>query len=130
MLIRKIRVKVNNSYRVADLKISDDKEITFKLEDYEISRKGDYPFMILKEIRLQLEKYNIFLLINGSRIDVYPSGLSLPGFNAYVQIIGQATLQEQLVNIFEETDQIELVGTVEEQMRYHANWVEALKEER
>ncbi|MBN8865912.1 MAG: hypothetical protein J0H92_21235 [Sphingobacteriales bacterium] len=126
MKTRKIKIKVNGRDDMAILNFSDN-EIVIEVGNRKISRTGEYPFFILKEIRKVLEQENIFLMVNGSRIDVYPSGLSLPGFNAYIHVLGKPTSLDHLVDIFEKTDQASLIGTVEEQVEYHAKWVEALK---
>jgi hypothetical protein len=84
---------------------------------------------MLRDIRSELQKYNIFLLINGSRKDVYPSGMSLPGMMAYVQTMGkQNSSLNDLVNIFDETIQLDMISTVEEQDKYHNTWINSLGE--
>lgn len=125
MKTREIQVSINGSYEKAILNLFDN-EIIIKIRDRKLSKKGEYPFIVLKEIRKQLESENIFLIVNGSRIDVYPSGLSLHGFNAYTHVMGRQTSLDQLVDILEETDQKHLIGTVGEQMEYHAKWIETL----
>jgi hypothetical protein len=125
MTNKQIKIRVGSFYDVADLAFAG-QEITFNYQEYNIRAIGEYPFMVLKEIREYLEKKNIMLIINGSRIDVYPSGMSLVGDNAYVQKIGEPSLLNDLVNIFDETDMIQLIGTVEEQIEYHKNWIKSL----
>jgi hypothetical protein len=122
----RIKIKIGNSYDFAEL-IFSGSEITFKYGSYSVTAKGDYPFMVLKKVREELDEKGIMLIINASRKDVYPSGLSLVGNNAYVQTIGKPTSLKDLVNIFEETDKAELLGTVDEQSKYHADWVNSLQ---
>ena len=126
MTNRRIKIKIGTSYDFADLVFSGS-EIIFKYDNYSIKAEGDYPFMVLKKLRQELEEKGIILIINGSRKDVYPSGLSLVGDNAYVQTMGKATSLEDLVNIFEEADKTELLGTVDEQSKYHEDWIKSLK---
>lgn len=126
MTNRRIKIKIGNSYDFADL-IFSGSEITFRYGTYSVSANGDYPFIVLKKIREEIENRNMMLVVNGSRIDVYPSGLSLAGDNAYVQTIGKPTALKDLVNIFDEPDEIELIGTVEEQSKYHDNWIKSLQ---
>jgi hypothetical protein len=81
---------------------------------------------VLKEIREELEKKEIFLLINGSRMDVHPSRMSLMGTKAYVQKFGKQAFSEDLVEIFDETDKEDLIGTVNDQTKYHEDWIMSL----
>jgi hypothetical protein len=126
MQTKKIKIKVDGSYAIATLIIAQN-EITFKYNSYSIIKSGEYPFVILKDIRKELDGKNIFLLINGSRKDVFPSGMSLVGNMAYVQSLGEPTSLDHLVDIFDETDRIDLIDTVEEQKKYHDEWINSIR---
>ena len=89
-------------------------------------KRGECFFNILKEIRLELEKNNAFLLINGSRQDVYPSSMSSSGFMAYIQKIGKQTSLKDLINIFDDCSDLNCISTVEEQELFHHQWFESL----
>ena len=121
----KIKIKVGGTYQFARLIISGS-EITFIYKAYNVTAKHEYPFMSLKHIREVMEKENILLIVNGSRKDVYPSGMSLVGDKAYVLTIGKPGLLKDLVNIFDEPNEIGLIGTVEEQLKYHNEWVKSI----
>lgn len=106
--------------------IYDDSTITVTIGDTKIFREGVIPFFTLAEVRKELEKQQLFLAINGSRIDVYPSGMSSPGFNAYIHIMQMPARLDQLVHIFKETDKTDMLGTVEAQQRFHEKWIQLL----
>lgn len=109
--------------------IIEDDSIILDSEIYRVSKQGGSYFFMLRDIRSELQKFNIFLLINGSRKDVYPSRMSLPGMMAYIQIIGkQSSSFNDLVNIFDETTQLDMISTVEEQEKYHNSWINSLGE--
>lgn len=125
MLKRGVKIKIDNSYGRGTLTV-DTNEIIFEFSNIKISKQGEYPFMILKDIRQELEKKNILILINGSRIDVYPSGMSLVGITAYIQRFGKQAFSDDLVDIFDETDEVELIGSVSDQIKYHRDWISSL----
>jgi hypothetical protein len=91
-----------------------------------ISKEGEFYFYILKEIRAMLQLEGIFILINGSRVDVYPSGMSLSSNKAYVNTMGKQTSLNDLVDIFDNFTDLNKVSTVEEQNEYHENWIKSL----
>ena len=90
-------------------------------------KHGPLYFFMLKEIRLELEKINAFILINGSRIDVYPSGMGLTSIRAYATVIGKQARLEDLVNIFDDCLDLSLIATVAEQEARHNEWVASLQ---
>jgi hypothetical protein len=94
--------------------------------DYSITKTGDYPFYILKDIRADLQTNNIFLLVHGSRKDVYPSGMTLPSFMAYIHSIERPTSTNDLVNILDECTDLSLISTIEAQEIYHETWLQSL----
>lgn len=120
-----IKIKVKGGNYVAVLN-QNNNEISVIYNGKKISASGEFPFIALAQIRKELEEDNIFLMINGSRRDVYPSGMSLYGFNAYIQLMGKPASLDLLVNIFDETNRDDLIGTVEEQTEYHKNWLASL----
>lgn len=97
--------------------ISNRLKINLEFED-------DFPFVALKKIRQELDHMHIKLLCNGSRIDVYPSGMSLSSLMAYELKMGQPAIS--LVNIFEPAD-VEKIVSVEEQGVYRSQWLKSLK---
>lgn len=121
-----VKIKLNNSIEQGELFI-DNHELIFKFHDIEIKRSGEFPFVILKELREELEQMGIFLIINGSRKDVYPSGMTLQGTMAYKQPFGTPTTLNDLVEIFTNTDKFELISTVQEQKNYHDAWLKSLQ---
>lgn len=126
MINKSISIKFNDISDTAQLYIYE-KRIIFKYNSYNITKEGDFLFLILKEIRRELENDNLFLLINGSRKDVYPSGSSLNGDMAYVNMLKKPAKREELVSIFEITDQLDKIGTIKEQEDFHKEWIESIK---
>jgi len=122
---RVVKIKSAESIIKGELLIADN-EITLLYDQNRIVKKGEYAFFILMEIREELEKVNMFMLINGSRKDVYPSGMTAVGHMAYIQTLDKSTLREDLVNIFDETNEHDLIGTVVEQKNYHQEWVDSI----
>lgn len=81
-------------------------------------------FECLVQLRLFLEAQSIYVLCNGSRIDVYPSRLirqMTNGRMAYILKSNTPVSSEFLVNIFDKTD-ANKVGTVKEQIEFYKNW--------
>lgn len=100
-------------------------KIKFIYKDIQIEKEGDSPFFVLSDLRKELEKYGYLPVCNGARIDVWPSGLSSVGYNAYIFRPNEKALLTDLVNIFESTDKIDLITTVEIQKEHHYNIVKA-----
>ena len=95
-------------------------QITLHFLGKKIIGHADYPFRALVEVRKQLETEGLLIACNGARRDVYPSGMSLPGYKAYILEMGkQAT---QLVVIFDEAE-IATIATVGEQKKYWEAWL-------
>lgn len=111
-----------------NLVISEENRLYFYFGNLKIDAKKEYLFTSLKHIRQLLEEEDIFLAINGSRKDVYPSGQSIVGQLAYVHKMGKPALLSDLVNIFDLTDELSLIGTVQEQEEYHKKWLDSLKQ--
>jgi hypothetical protein len=90
------------------------------------TQANDY-FECLIKLREIFEKRKWILLCNGSRYDVFPSGMARDmgkGLKAYKLEMGKPAKIEDLVNIFEEAE-IEKIGTIEEQKEYYKKWVES-----
>lgn len=86
--------------------------------------KHKFPFMALINIRESLEKMDKFLLCNGSRYDVYPSGMSAIGNKAYILELGKPGIK--LVNIFKPCSKN--IDLVQKQKEYREDWLKSLKE--
>ncbi|MDP1747158.1 MAG: hypothetical protein Q8L90_16400 [Bacteroidota bacterium] len=98
-------------------------KIKFIYRGIEIDKEGEFPFFVLVDLRKDLEKLGYLLICNGSRIDVYPSRISSVGSNAYLLKPNQKALLTDLVNIFDSTDKIDLITTIETQKEYCLNIV-------
>lgn len=96
-------------------------KIKFIYEGIEIDKEGEFPFFVLVDLRKDLENLGYLLICNGSRIDVYPSRMSSVGSNAYLLKPNQKALLTDIVNIFDTTDRIDLITTVERQKEYCLN---------
>ncbi len=100
-------------------------QLSYKLGEHVVKTEDEYPFFALIKMRIELEKEGVKLLCNGSRRDVYPSGNSITGIMAYELKIGKQAIS--LLNIFEATKKLNLIGTVEEQKEYREKWIMSLK---
>lgn len=88
-------------------------------------------FECLTLLRLDLERQGVFVLCQGARVDVYPSGMQRDmggGQVAYRMIMGKNAASEDGVDIFEVTAD-ERLGTVEEQQQYWRTWMDAPEDE-
>lgn len=100
------------------------KDLPIKGED----EASDY-FNCLLKVRETLEKYNLKIVCNGARYDVYPSRMSRQmgkGIKAYVLTKGLQASEKDLVDIFEEENPAK-TGTIEQQKNYYNNWLESLR---
>ena len=96
-------------------------ELRYEQGDILLSAEDSYPFFALTKIRAELEKMNCLLICNGSRLDVYPSGMSSVGLLAYELVVGQKATKT--VNIFDGCENISLISTVNQQKAYFDEWV-------
>lgn len=128
--MKEFTVKILKEGNVIDATIYYDEsssqvKLTYKLNDDVETGEDMYPFFALLKIRAKLEESGIFILCNGARKDVYPSGSSAIGIMAYELEMGkQAT---RLVSIFGEVDAKSKIGTVDEQKKYREEWLKSLK---
>jgi hypothetical protein len=95
-------------------------------DDDELGRlnvRGPDLFDCLSQIRLKAERSGYRLACNGSRIDVWPSGMARQmsgGMKAYQ--LSSSSSHPKLVRIFDEAP-IEKLATVEEQKRWCAEFI-------
>lgn len=85
-------------------------------------------YFCMRKLHEVLDSKNLKLLCNSFRYDVYPSRMSISmghGILAYKLVMGQPGTE--LVNIFDETDRLDLLGTLEEQEKYYDSWIESFK---
>ena len=120
-----VKILNKNLIEGAELLISNTR-IIFAYKNFNIIKEGDMLFFILKEIRRELEKDDIFILINGCRKDVWPSGMSSVGTRAYKTTMNKSTTLNDLVDIFDDIDDFSLISTVDDQKGYHINWINSL----
>lgn len=86
-------------------------------------------FNCLIDVRLILEKQNLFVLCKGSMKNVNISRMlsqMAHGRKAYTLEMGKSASLENIVDIFDFTP-IESVATVEEQKQFYRDWTQALK---
>lgn len=121
-----IKVRDNGTIRDATIDVQEDK-YSFTCQDICITETDEFPFRALKKIRKKLEKSNIFLLINGSRKDVYSSSMLVYSDKGYIHKMGQQAFKKDMVDIFASTENEDMIGTVEEQEKYLFEWLESLK---
>ncbi|HTN45654.1 MAG TPA: hypothetical protein VL098_04850 [Flavipsychrobacter sp.] len=125
MAIYKIAIKNKDKIDNAQLSLENNK-LDFIFQDFIISSKNSSPFIALQELRQQLENQDIYLLVNGSRRNVYPSGLqmSMGVATAYVLELGKPS--DVIVDIFASISHDD-VATVDEQREFHKKWVESIR---
>lgn len=105
------------------LRFSDSTYTAFELH-------GEDGFDVLCQLRQLLESDGRLLVCNGSRRDVYPSGMCRDmgwGMKAYVLRIGQTTCDADLVDIYEPCD-VERAVRVEQQLEYLEEWRRSIME--
>ena len=100
--------------------------LEYRCNDIFLTGRGDYPFKALVEIRKQLIGQGLILLCEGARKDVYPSGMAFTSFLAYKTVLGKHAGKENLVNILDPTDDINMIGSLEEQEEYRITWANSL----
>lgn len=96
-------------------------EIVIANDIFNIEAIDEYPFFALIKIRQQLESKGYFILVNGCRINVYPSGMQYSTFTAYELELGKPAIKT--VDIFESFSNPKYVATVKDQERFFYKWV-------
>lgn len=96
-------------------------ELELEYKNKSITAINDFPFLALIKIREELEKQGIKILCNGSRVDVYPSGMALSSLKAYELKMGEPA--RKLLNIFEPTDNLEKIATINDQKAFWEKWL-------
>jgi hypothetical protein len=101
--------------------------VLFEYKDDQIgfSSNDSFPFFALAKIRLELEKNGKYILCNGSRVDVFPSGMTVSGLMAYELVLGRPATK--LVNILEEFTDINFITCVEAQKQHRMLWLKSIK---
>ena len=124
---REIKIIIAGRIDSAKLMVTD-YIISFEYQDIILKEQiGNFPvFSVLKKIRQELEKSNILLLINASRIDVWPSGMSSMGNGAYIHRLGESSLTKDLVGIYEDAADTTLIGTIEQQSAFIIQYRDSL----
>jgi hypothetical protein len=80
----------------------------------------------LLKVRQDLERKNLFILCQGSAINVRPSGMARDmssGLKAYAFELGKKVTMKNLVEVFEPIN-IEMVATIAEQEQFFMKWIE------
>ncbi|ACU62212.1 hypothetical protein [Chitinophaga pinensis] len=97
-------------------------QLKFDTQDIHIELEEDYPFFALISLRRILEPQGIRILCKGSRLDVYPSSFMATSFKAYKLEMGKPGAREDLCFIFDPTDDLSMIATVDEQWEYWLRW--------
>ena len=124
-MIRKVTLYQSNNH-YDDILTVGSNVIQLESKLFSVVKEGSFYFHILKDIRAELQNEAVFILLNGCRKDVYPSGMSLSGYMAYILTMGKPTSLKNLVNIFDDFTELDKISTVEEQSNYHSQWIESL----
>lgn len=121
-------IKIKNNAIIEDAVITvEEGSYKFVHGAVEKTEKDEYPFKAIRNIRKELEKHNIKIFINASRMDVHPSGVLAYSNSAYIHKMGQQSLTKDIVGLFDQAFNDEKIGTVEEQERYLFEWINSLK---
>lgn len=94
-----------------------------------IIKESENFFQALIEIRLVLEKKNIFIQCNGASKCLYPSPMQLSmgvGRRAYINALGKQAKNEDIVDIFDKNDDLEFVS-IKEQEEFHQRWIQSFR---
>jgi hypothetical protein len=89
--------------------------------------EGEKLYYCMQDLHQVLDSHNIKLLCNAFRYDVHPTPMALSmghGINAVKLIKGKKA--SELVNIFDPTDDIDAVVSVEDQKNYYLEWRKSL----
>lgn len=84
-------------------------------------------FESLIQIRIILEKKGFYILCNGARKDVYPSGMTrdmFKGVTAYKIQLGVKVQVDDRVNIFDECSR-DFIVTPQEQRDFYNHWLKS-----
>jgi hypothetical protein len=122
-LEKEIKIRIGDKYAVAKLLVTDD-SISFDYDQIQLETRKELPFFHffkLRELREELEKLDIFLILNGNRVDVW--GRS---FKTYVYELGKTS--PPTIEIFEEPENLQSIGTVQAQKEFHDKWIKSIKE--
>ncbi|RXK86141.1 hypothetical protein [Filimonas effusa] len=123
---RYIKLLNNNLISSGKIEMAEDFIHLISEDDSFLIEKKAPPFALLKWLRLELEKKGIIVLVNGSRRDVYPSGMTLVSSMAYVNSLGKQASLDDLVDIFDECTNRTLLSSVQEQELYHEEWLKSI----
>jgi hypothetical protein len=112
-----------------DLMFEDYSTLSWTYNDQREEVRGEDFFECLIEMRNLFESRGLLVACNGSRYDVYPSRMSRQmsnGLKAYVLTLGRQASKGDVVEIFDETEEVEKLGSVKRQREYYDEWVRSL----
>lgn len=99
-------------------------EIILTTDYFHVQAIDEFAFSALAKVRLELESKGYFILVNGSRYNVYPSGMQYDTFCAYELELGKPATNT--ICIFDKITNIVEVTTVEEQEKYFHKWIKSI----
>lgn len=115
-----LKLKYDNAFAYIKLVNMYDSEFKFKAS-------GTNYFEALCNLREQIEPLGYLLCINGSRLDFYPSNMTLQmslGLIGYEIVFGHQGRNK--INTFDECLDNNKLAIVVEQKKYFSNWVKSL----
>lgn len=123
-----IEILINNTTDKAEL-IHDINSLRFRYKDIDITIEDEIAFSALTTLRKTLDSKGIMLLIQGSRKDVFPSGMQMDmrSSAAYIHIPGVFNQKPRVVNIFDPADDATMLGTVAEQHTWKRAFLDSFK---
>jgi len=104
-------------------------EIILSYNDKQISAKNYDLLETLIDIRRELNKENLDILVNGSRKNISSSPMlrdASAGAKTYLIRMGIQARLEDIISIFEPISK-EYYASLEEQQQFHDSWTESLK---
>lgn len=90
--------------------------------------EGKDLFKALSAVREKMEPHDLYILCNGSRKDVTPSGMSRAmgkGRKAYRISLGKQAFKEDLLDIFDPVEP-EQTATIQQQKDFYQQWIKSL----
>lgn len=85
-------------------------------------------FFAFSDLRSKMDIiFKTKLLCMGAQVNVYPSGMQLTMETAYILTIGKPTSVKDIVGIYDDCIDINLIGTVEEQRKFRDEYFESIR---
>lgn len=102
--------------------------LVIKFDNITCFAADERPFFAFNDLRSKMEIiFETKLLCMGAQVNVYPSGMQLTMETAYILTIGKPTRVKDIIGIYDECTDINMIGTVEEQRKFRDKYYESLR---